>query len=147
MTVKLTISKSFTFDAAHRLVRGYKGKCSNLHGHTWRCTVFFTGRDVNKFTMLRDFDDVKILKQWVDDFLDHATLFSAEDHELSKFLAQTDQKRFEIPAAGLGQKNPNPTSEAIAQVIYRKALDLGFKDLQAVEIDETCTSKARYEHV
>jgi len=31
----LLISKEFTFDAAHRLMK-YKGKCENLHGHTYK---------------------------------------------------------------------------------------------------------------
>ena len=31
----MKLKTSFDFDAAHRLV-GYKGKCSNLHGHIWR---------------------------------------------------------------------------------------------------------------
>mgnify|MGYP006350140891 CR=1 FL=1 len=29
------------FAAAHQL-RGYKGKCENLHGHNWRVTVAVT---------------------------------------------------------------------------------------------------------
>lgn len=28
-----------TFSAAHQL-RGYKGKCENLHGHTWRVQIY-----------------------------------------------------------------------------------------------------------
>ncbi|MCD6102754.1 MAG: 6-carboxytetrahydropterin synthase, partial [Thermotogaceae bacterium] len=34
----MLISKEFTFDAAHRLMK-YKGKCENLHGHTYKLRV------------------------------------------------------------------------------------------------------------
>ena len=35
------------FDAAHKLV-GYKGKCSNVHGHRWKVEVFVTGKKLDK---------------------------------------------------------------------------------------------------
>jgi len=36
--MKMILSKTFTFDAAHRLL-DYNGKCANLHGHTWKGEV------------------------------------------------------------------------------------------------------------
>jgi len=35
------------FAAAHQL-RGYKGKCENLHGHNWRVTVAVTAERLNE---------------------------------------------------------------------------------------------------
>ena len=37
-----TISKEFTFDAAHHLPN-HDGKCKNLHGHTYRVVIFARG--------------------------------------------------------------------------------------------------------
>ena len=39
------------FDAAHKLV-GYKGKCSHLHGHSWKVEVFVIGKDLDKTGIL-----------------------------------------------------------------------------------------------
>lgn len=33
------LSKVFYFEAGHRLVKGYTGKCNNLHGHSWGLKV------------------------------------------------------------------------------------------------------------
>ncbi len=38
-----TISKTFTFDAAHQL-HHHDGKCANLHGHTYKVVVFAEGK-------------------------------------------------------------------------------------------------------
>ena len=35
------------FSAAHNL-RGYLGKCEELHGHNWKVEVVITGRKLNK---------------------------------------------------------------------------------------------------
>ena len=51
-----------TFDSAHFL-RGYNGKCANLHGHTWRVEVT-VGSDTltasgEQRGMVIDFADLK----------------------------------------------------------------------------------------
>ena len=40
----LSVTKEFTFDAAHSLP-GYNGPCENLHGHTYRLQVTVQRRD------------------------------------------------------------------------------------------------------
>ena len=55
----IRVCKTFTFDAAHRLP-DYKGKCKNLHGHTYKLEVEVMG-DVlpeNKH-MVMDFSKLK----------------------------------------------------------------------------------------
>lgn len=41
-----------SFDAAHFL-KGYEGKCSNIHGHRWRVVVEIQG-DVLKKTAIQE---------------------------------------------------------------------------------------------
>ena len=66
-----------SFDAAHFL-KGYDGKCKNIHGHRWRIVVKVMGDQLiptgAKAGMLLDFGDLKdALKHLADEF-DHALL-------------------------------------------------------------------------
>lgn len=54
---KTTLSKVFGFDAAHKLLF-YKGKCSQLHGHTWKLIVSVKGT-VNQEGMIMDFLEIE----------------------------------------------------------------------------------------
>jgi len=71
---KIILTKNFSFDSAHRL-ENYKGKCKNLHGHTYLLEVSVTGKINNKTGMIIDFS---ILKKVVNDLiierLDHQYL-------------------------------------------------------------------------
>lgn len=62
-----------TFDAAHRLPR-HEGKCSRLHGHTWRVEVEVWG-EIKSANMVIDFGK---LKEAIEQY-DHKTLLSRND--------------------------------------------------------------------
>lgn len=67
------ISKEFKFDSAHNLVN-YKGKCENLHGHTYRLQVTLKGEPKDD-GMIIDFGIMKsIVNTTVIDILDHKYL-------------------------------------------------------------------------
>lgn len=78
MVIKLT--KSFNFDSAHFLPN-HKGKCSSMHGHTYRLEVTVI-REEGKLIdigsdegMVIDFADLKeIVKDEVLDKMDHKVL-------------------------------------------------------------------------
>jgi len=107
-----------TFDAAHQL-RGYEGKCENLHGHTFKVQVFLKGNKLDKVGMLDDFRTIKEhLSEALKDF-DHQNL-----NDLPPF------------------KEENPTSENIARVIFER-LKPKLK-LSRVVVWESPTSKASY---
>ena len=61
-----TVRKEFSFDAAHRLVRGYDGKCAHLHGHTWRARFEISAPGLSAMGFVRDFSDFKVMKTWID---------------------------------------------------------------------------------
>ena len=82
------------FDAAHKLV-GYKGKCSQLHGHTWNVEVFIVGKELDEIGMLADFTFLKKKLREVTKRLDHCYL----------------NDNLEIG---------NPTSENISKFIFEK---------------------------
>jgi 6-pyruvoyltetrahydropterin/6-carboxytetrahydropterin synthase len=65
------ISKEFHFDAAHNLIR-YKGKCENLHGHTYKLRVTLEGVPDPDSGMIIDFGVFKqIVEEKVLEELDH----------------------------------------------------------------------------
>ncbi|MFH1175439.1 MAG: 6-carboxytetrahydropterin synthase QueD [bacterium] len=82
------------FSAAHNL-RGYKGKCEDLHGHNWKVEITVEKSKLDKIGMVVDF---RLLKE-----------------ALNSFLEQFDHKYLnEIPYF----KKINPTSENIAKYIF-----------------------------
>lgn len=107
------------FSAAHNL-RGYRGKCEELHGHNWRVEVVIAGRNLNKTGMLVDFKQIKSRLNKVLDKLDHKHL-----NRLSYF------------------KRANPTSENIAKYIYSN-LKLRLPSLKSVTVWESDDSSAIY---
>ncbi|UQZ37054.1 6-pyruvoyl tetrahydrobiopterin synthase [Paenibacillus sp. PK3_47] len=79
MMNEVTVCKIFTFDSAHQLV-GHKGKCSNLHGHTYKLEVVLKGVPSTEAGhsdegFVIDFSDIKtVVQQSLVDRLDHAFL-------------------------------------------------------------------------
>jgi len=129
------ITKEHKFEAAHRLVKGYPGKCKHLHGHSWVVKVTVADEELDKYDMAFDFGSFKPLWKWIDDMLDHATIVSREDADLCAWLTDRGQRIYITEA--------NPTSEVLCRVIYDEAKRLGIP-VSAVEINETCTSAARW---
>jgi 6-pyruvoyltetrahydropterin/6-carboxytetrahydropterin synthase len=62
-----------TFAAGHAL-RGYKGKCENVHGHNYRVRVTLMGSELDSVGMLYDFVHLKQVIQGVIRSLDHRFL-------------------------------------------------------------------------
>jgi len=87
------------FSSAHYL-RNYKGSCENLHGHNWKVELLVEGSQLNNLDLLIDF---KILKSILKETLDEL------DHKLLN----------EIPYF----KNVNPSSERLAEYIFKKIKD------------------------
>jgi 6-pyruvoyltetrahydropterin/6-carboxytetrahydropterin synthase len=46
------------FSSAHQL-RGYKGKCENLHGHNYKIEIYARGRELDNVGLLVDFVELK----------------------------------------------------------------------------------------
>lgn len=156
MHSQYTVEKTFTWEMAHRLVDGYVGKCTSLHGHSWEATIVVGGyhettekgyigqAGLDKFGMLVDFNDFKAMKAWIDEYWDHGTMLNANDPLLTLLSKVPECKT--IPVIG------NPTSENLARMIAMEAgrvilakyngQQLGRMWIARVEVKETCTSKA-----
>ena len=70
------------FSSAHQL-RGYKGKCENLHGHNYRIEIYARGRELDNIGLLVDFVELKAAADEVIQYLDHQNINElAPFHEL-----------------------------------------------------------------
>lgn len=67
------ISAEYTFAAGHAL-RGYKGKCENVHGHNYKVQVTVAGENLNSIGLLMDFVDLRAAIKTLVDRLDHRFL-------------------------------------------------------------------------
>ena len=79
------------FSAAHAL-RGYRGKCENMHGHNWKVEVYVRGEQLDQVGMLVDFKELKAATRRVMKYLDHQNLnelhpFDGEMNPSSEHLA------------------------------------------------------------
>jgi 6-pyruvoyltetrahydropterin/6-carboxytetrahydropterin synthase len=72
---EMTIYKEFEFDAAHRLTQVPEGhKCSNLHGHTFKLTVFLRGEVNPDRGWVVDYGEIKEVMEPIMEQLDHSVL-------------------------------------------------------------------------
>lgn len=111
------------FSAAHCL-RGYKGKCEELHGHNWLVRVYVSVRELNEIGLGIDFHDLKIAADEILKELDHKNL-----NELSYFTTE------------------NPSSENIARHIYQRLSEKINNDhtkVARVRVRETSTAGVYY---
>lgn len=137
------ITKEFGFEMAHML-EGHKGKCLNLHGHSYKLKVTIKSEGCDG-DMLLDFSELKqIVKATVVDKLDHAFAYyinssDAAEKEIAEILKKNGRQVVGFPF--------RPTAEKMAEYIYNllKAplSGQGYR-LDNVVLYETATSFAQY---
>ena len=111
--MKVEVTKSFSFDAAHQLP-WHSGKCRNLHGHTYRLDVTVTG-PINETGIVIDFDEISSLVK--------AAVLKKYDHQY------------------LNDHFPNPTAELVA-LEFAKILEAEGLSVERLTLWETPTSSA-----
>lgn len=67
------VSVEYSFAAGHAL-RGYKGKCENLHGHNYKLEVTVAGEKLNSIGLLMDFVELRAAIKTLVERLDHRFL-------------------------------------------------------------------------
>ena len=111
------------FSSAHNL-RGYKGRCEELHGHNWKVEARFEKADLNDIGISVDFTKLKSMLKDILKKLDHTHL-----NKISIF------------------KKENPSAENIARFIYL-TLKGHIKEkglsLKSISVWESETSRAAY---
>ena len=87
----MKIAKEFHWEMGHRLPF-HKGKCKNLHGHSYKCMIEFTGEpDANG--MVLDYFDVKKVIGPIINELDHTFMVSKNDTEVIEVLEKLNSQK------------------------------------------------------
>jgi 6-pyruvoyltetrahydropterin/6-carboxytetrahydropterin synthase len=119
------ISVEETFSSGHAL-RGYRGKCENVHGHNYRVRVTVEGPQLDSIGLLCDFTQIKQVLRGVIGVLDHQFM-----NDLEAF------------------RTVNPSAENLAKYFYdevsRQLTDLpaGARVTDTI-VWETDTASAQY---
>jgi 6-pyruvoyltetrahydropterin/6-carboxytetrahydropterin synthase len=71
------VSVEYSFAAGHAL-RGYKGKCENVHGHNYKVRVTVEGEKLNSIGLLMDFSDLRAAVKGLVEQFDHHFLNDLE---------------------------------------------------------------------
>ena len=92
--MKTSVSRSFTFEAAHRLP-WHEGKCRELHGHSYRLEVTVEG-PLDERDVVMDFADVRdVVEREVVSRYDHRYLNDLIDNPTAEVIAQEIWKALE----------------------------------------------------
>jgi 6-pyruvoyltetrahydropterin/6-carboxytetrahydropterin synthase len=119
------VSVDETFAAGHAL-RGYKGKCENVHGHNYKVRIVLEGSQLDSIGLLFDFTHLKRVMREIVAGVDHVFL--------------NDRAPFDVI---------NPSAENLAKFFYDETIRLmsampeGAR-IARVTIWETDTTSATY---
>lgn len=129
------------FDAAHFL-KGYAGKCSNLHGHRWRVVAQVCAdalaTDAQTRGMVMDFGDLKKSLKEISEQLDHCLIYE-EDSLLPQTVVALKCEGFRLVMLPF-----RPTAEELAHYIFEQ-LQAKALPIARVTVYETPTNCAIYE--
>lgn len=121
----------------------HAGHCAQIHGHNWAITLTFACRETDANGFVIDFGELKYLKAWIEEHLDHACLFNENDPEKDALLASVGHlfKPYILP---------NCSCEGLARHIY-EVFNLMVREQSAgrvwvtgVEIEEDSKNSAAY---
>ena len=130
-----------SFDAAHFL-KGYQGKCRNIHGHRWRVTAEIKGENLNEDPqtrgMLLDFGQLKSVLKEICDHMDHCLIYEAGSLKPATIAAMKEEnfKMIEVDF--------RPTAENFACYFYHQMQEKGYS-VHRVQVYETPKNCAVYE--
>ncbi|MCE5219736.1 MAG: 6-carboxytetrahydropterin synthase [Clostridium sp.] len=136
------IKSEIQFDMAHYL-SGYKGKCSNIHGHRYKLIAKLKSETLHGEGQLRgmvdDFSNFKDSLKEIADIFDHKLII--EDNEEGKALGKKLEElpnNFDIYFVGY-----RPTAEEMSRDIFNRLKNKGLSVCE-VELFETPNNSCIY---
>jgi len=120
------VSVDETFAAGHAL-RGYKGKCENVHGHNYKVRVTLTGPELDSVGLLYDFVHLKKVIRDVIESLDHRFLndFAPFDtinpsaENIARYIYEQIFKQISKPANGASISSITVWETDVTSATYR----------------------------
>lgn len=131
------LKTSSSFDSAHFL-KGYEGKCANIHGHRWTVEVTISGNELQsegaKRGMLIDFGDLKKAVRRLADSFDHALIYE-KDSLMTSTLTALKNENFHLIEVPF-----RPTAENFARHFYEilRGDSLAVSSVTVYETPENC---------
>ncbi|MDR0427593.1 MAG: 6-carboxytetrahydropterin synthase [Dysgonamonadaceae bacterium] len=111
------ISKQFSFSASHVLsLLGAGHPCARMHGHNYVITIHLKSETLDEYGFVKDYNDLKIVKHFIDEHLDHRHLndvipYHPTSENIAKFLF--DQFKSEIPELVAVEVSETPKTSCI----------------------------------
>jgi 6-pyruvoyltetrahydropterin/6-carboxytetrahydropterin synthase len=122
VSYKYEISKEFHFSASHQLEHlPLDHQCARLHGHNYIVVAVLGSNELNEDGFVRDYGELKPLKNYIDGELDHRHL-----NELFDFYT---------------------TAENLSRHLYEWCKSNGLEQVVEVRVSETPKTWARYRGV
>ncbi len=116
------ISKQFSFSAAHMLHGLPEGHpCSRMHGHNYVVTVHLRSEKLNDTGFVKDYNELRVVKDYIDKQLDHRNLndimspLNSSAENLAKMLF--DVFKPEIPELYAVEVSETPKTSAIYEPV------------------------------
>ena len=134
-----TLKTSASFDSAHFL-KGYSGKCSNIHGHRWTVEIEVTSENLDTEGQCRgmivDFSTLKSDLGELVDNLDHSLIIE-EGSLKTKTMDALAEEEFRIIQVAF-----RPTAENFAKYFYTMMSEKGYSVAKSTvyETPNNCAS-------
>jgi 6-pyruvoyltetrahydropterin/6-carboxytetrahydropterin synthase len=138
-----TLKTNSSFDSAHFL-KGYQGKCANIHGHRWVVEIEIGGESLeengSKREMLVDFGDLKDTLKSITDNLDHSLIIEKDSLKSGTMQALSEEnfRVLEFPF--------RPTAENFAKYFFEEMSGKGYAVVKST-VYETPNNCASYSEV
>ena len=119
-----TLQTNASFDSAHFL-KGYEGKCSNIHGHRWNVEVTVAAEELSEEGQIRgmvvDFRTLKDDLKRLADNLDHCLIIEEGSikEKTKEALLEEEFRIVELPF--------RPTAENLAEYFYDELEDMEYQ--------------------
>jgi 6-pyruvoyltetrahydropterin/6-carboxytetrahydropterin synthase len=92
------VEKTLEVSASHQLKLNYKSPCNNLHGHTYKITVYCKSKELDENGMVVDF---KVISELIKNLLDHKNLndffnFNTTSENIAKYICDLIKNCYKV---------------------------------------------------
>jgi 6-pyruvoyltetrahydropterin/6-carboxytetrahydropterin synthase len=122
----------------------HPGHCSRIHGHNWAIRLTFAAKETDQNGFVVDFGDLKYIKTWIDENLDHACAISSKDPHLARMEKLKEEGLIQLLVI------PDASCEGLAKHLFQ-TFDPMVRDrtsgrawISSIELHEDSKNSATY---